>query len=212
MPDRNSTVVIIGGTGDLAQRKLLPALMNLARKRRVAADLRVVGFARRDLTDEAYRDFMWDAARDVADLVVSREDWIGFARQLHYVRGDLNNRADFEALGTRLDQLEANQGLPSNRLYYLSVAPDFFVTALTNLAQAGLAEDSPGWRRAVIEKPFGSDLATARNLNMCLGGVFAENQICRIDSLPREGDGAEPAGFPVRQRHLRASLEPKLHR
>ena len=181
MPDRNTTVVILGGTGDLAQRKLVPALLNLARKRRVAEDLRVVGFARRDLTEEAYRDFMWAAVRDVTDLGVSREEWTGFARHLYFVRGDLNNPKDFEALGTRLGQLEANQGLPPNRLYYLSVAPDLFETALTNLSQAGLAKDSPGWRRVVIEKPFGSNLATARNLNLCVGRVFAENQVYRID-------------------------------
>ena len=181
MPDRNTTVVIIGGTGDLAQRKLVPALVNLARKRRVAEDLRVVGFARRNLTDDAYRDRMWDATRDVADLGVSHEEWLGFARQLYFVRGDLNNRADFEALGTRLGQLESDQARPSNRLYYPSIAPDFFETTLTNLAQAGLAEDSPGWRRVVIEKPFGSDLVTARNLNLCVRSVFAENQVYRID-------------------------------
>ena len=181
MPDRNTTVVIIGGTGDLAQRKLVPALVNLARKRRVAEDLRVVGFARRNLTDDAYRDRMWDATRDVADLGVSHEEWLGFARQLYFVRGDLNNRADFEALGTRLGQLESDQARPSNRLYYLSIAPDFFETTLTNLAQAGLAEDSPGWRRVVIEKPFGSDLATDRNLNLCVRSVFAETQVYRID-------------------------------
>ena len=146
MPDRNTTVVIIGGAGDLAQRKLVPALLTLARKRRVAEDLRVVGFSRRNLTDAAYRDLMWDATRDVADLGVSREEWHSFARRLYFVSGDLNSRADFESLGTRLDQLESDQARPCNRLYYVSVGPDIFEPALTNLAQAGLAEtEGAGW-------------------------------------------------------------------
>jgi glucose-6-phosphate 1-dehydrogenase len=137
---------------------------------------------------------------------------LGFARRLHYVHGDLNTPADFEALGTRLRQLEADRGQPANRLYYLSVAPNYFETALTNHAGAGLTEDSPGWRRVVIEKPFGNDLETARKLNLCVGRVFDENQVYRCRPLPGQRDSAEPAGAAVRQRDIRASLELKFHR
>ena len=181
MTGRKTTIVIIGGTGDLAQRKLVPAICNLAEKGRLDDGLSVVGFARRPLDDATYRDFMWDGVQEVGGLGLTHKTWNDFAPRLHYMSGNLTSLEDFQKLKARLDELDSPDGVDSNRLYYLSVSPEYFETAVENLSLSGLAASSGGWRRIVIEKPFGTDLETAIKLNDTVDRVFDENQVYRID-------------------------------
>ena len=179
MPVENTSIVILGATGDLAQRKLVPALFQLACKGRLPTGMRIVGFAHQDYTEDQFRELMWDSIQQYGDLAVRRDEWAMFARDLHYVGGDLSSLEDFTRLGRRLAELETDDG--ANRLFYLSIAPRFFDTSIENLGAAGLATKYAGWRRVVIEKPFGRDLESARSLNRTVHSVFDERHVYRID-------------------------------
>ncbi len=176
----SATIVIFGASGDLTSRKLVPALYELARKNRLPPDTRVIGFSRTPFADEKWRTAL---AKTTAEFVGQRFDaelWKKFAEQLHYQPGDIANPADFVTLGRRLDELE--QGRPATRIYYLATAPQFYEPAIAHLGAAHLAEETGGTvRRIVIEKPFGVDLASARDLNAAVHRVFAEKQVYRID-------------------------------
>ena len=175
-----TTIVIMGATGDLSQRKLLPALINLTCKGRIAKDTRIVGYARRPLSDEDFRQFMWQGTREFGELAVHREEWDTFARSLFYVSGNLSSQDDLARLRRRLEELEG-ETRPANRLFYLSIAPQLYEDAIRNLGASGLAEEDSGWRRVVVEKPFGRDLASAQALNQTVQKVFSEGQVFRID-------------------------------
>ena len=174
-----TTIVIFGGTGDLAQRKLIPALYNLRRKRRLEGEVDVVGFARVQCTDDSYRDLLRDGARELGGLDATPEKWAEFAHCLHYVPGDLGNPGAFEALGRKLAEVEGSDG--ANRLFYFAIAPTLHRVAAEGLREAGLTAEESGWRRVIIEKPFGEDEESARELNRALHGVFREEQTFRID-------------------------------
>ena len=177
---RKTVIVIFGGTGDLAQRKLVPALFQLACKGRLPQGTSIIGFSRRQLSDNEYREFMWHGVREFSDLAPRREEWDHFAQRLYYVAGDLTRMDDHRRLSTRLIDLGGD--LPSlNRLFYLSVAPQLFETAISNLGKSGMTVEGEGWRRAVIEKPFGRDVKSAQALNGVVADVFREEQIYRID-------------------------------
>ena len=180
MAEGATTLVIVGATGDLARRKLVPALFTLACKSRLPEGLRIVGFARSEYSDDQYREFSWKDVQQFSDLAVRKDDWETFARSLFYVRGDLGNPEDSTNLKERLEGFQGD-GQPINRLFYLSVAPQLYETAVVNLGASGLATEDNGWRRVVIEKPFGQDLASARDLNQVVHRVFNEEQIFRID-------------------------------
>ncbi|MCH7493721.1 glucose-6-phosphate dehydrogenase (NADP(+)) [bacterium] len=181
MAEESTTVVILGGTGDLALRKLVPALFTLACKGRLPQGLRVVAFARRDYSDDRYREYMWNGTREIGGLAARRDEWEMFAGNMYYVSGDIDDPHSFVRLKHRLDGLDKGEDGTSNRLYYLSVAPRLFETAVKNIAEAGLANEDNGWRRAVIEKPFGHDLESAQKLNRAVQEVFDEHQVYRID-------------------------------
>ena len=174
-----TTIVIFGGTGDLAQRKLIPALYNLRRKRRVDNEVNVVGFARAQHDDGSYRDLLREGARDLGGLDATPEEWAGFADCMHYVCGDLGDAASFEALGRKLTEVEGPDG--ANRLFYFAIAPSLHQKAAEGLRDAGLTTEESGWRRVIIEKPFGKDEESARALNRALHNVFREDQTFRID-------------------------------
>ena len=176
----STTLVILGASGDLARRKLVPALFNLACKDRLPDGLRIVGVSRSDYSDEAYRELTWKGAVEFGGLAERREEWGTFARNLFYVRGDLNQAEDFLRLKRWLEEQETGNG-PVNRLFFLSIAPQFYEPAVRNLGASGLAAEENGWRRVVIEKPFGWDLASARALNRRVNDVFSEDQVYRID-------------------------------
>ena len=175
-----NTIVIMGSTGDLARRKLIPALFQLACKGRLPKGLRIAGFARPEYSDDQYREYMWESVQEFGQLAVRRDEWAQFARQLFYVGGDLGSPQDYIRLRQRVEELEDGNGTV-NRLFYLSIAPRFFGTAVTNLGGAGLAKGEGGWRRVVIEKPFGRDLESAQSLNSVVHNVFDEDQVLRID-------------------------------
>ncbi|MCI0438389.1 MAG: glucose-6-phosphate dehydrogenase [Chloroflexi bacterium] len=183
-----TTIVIFGGNGDLAQRKLVPALFHLTCKSRLPQKVKIVGVARTPYSDDEYRALMWKGARELADLAPRQDEWEAFAANLHYQRGDLTRLEDFEKLKMRLDELEGD-GL-ANRLFFMSVAPQFYEPGVRHLGESGLArfvldgrsrDEEGGWRRVVIEKPFGWDLRSAQELNRAVSQVFSEEQVFRID-------------------------------
>ena len=180
MAGESTTIVIFGGTGDLARRKLLPALFQLACKGRLPEGLRILGVARGEYSDDGFREFMGNSVREIGELAARTDEWSKFARNLFYVRGDVGVSEDFGRLRSRLEELEAPGG-SGNRLFYLSVAPRLFGTAVTNLGASGLAGKDGGWRRVVVEKPFGRDLDSAQAVNRIIHDVFDEGQVYRID-------------------------------
>ena len=177
----STSIVIFGGTGDLAQRKLIPALFELTYRKRIPDDLRVVCFARSDYTSESYREFMWNKVSEFRDLAAHRDAWNEFARRIHYIRGDLGDPEGLGILNNGLHKLDGGDNVPANWLFYLSIAPWLFEPALRNMAEKGLADETTGWRRVVIEKPFGNDLKSAVELDSLVGEVFDERQVFRID-------------------------------
>jgi glucose-6-phosphate 1-dehydrogenase len=173
-----TTIVIFGASGDLTWRKLVPALYNAFKKGRLAECANIVGFARRPFTDESFRAHLQEGATQFTAETFDPISWETFARMLHYFQGDLDVEGDFPRLETFLTELE---GHPSNRLYYLATAPEHYPLIVSALGAAGMASGKNGWRRIVIEKPFGANLATAQALNQTVHAVFAESQVYRID-------------------------------
>ena len=178
--ERPTTVVIIGASGDLTRRKLVPALFNLGCKGRLPPDLRIIGYSRTDFSEDGFREFMWEGARELGDLNVPRDEWDRFARALHYLRGDAGSTADMERLKNHLEELDRG-GPGSNRLFNLAIAPHLYEGVVQTLGSAGLAASDGGWSRVIIEKPFGRDLPSAVELNRVVSGVFSEHQVYRID-------------------------------
>lgn len=174
-----STFVIFGATGDLARRKILPALYELHEKARTAQGCAIVGVARdTELDDLAFRALVRDAvaatATDPGELDRWLETWV------HYQPVGEGTLEEFEAIAARIEELEKSLGLPQNRIFYLALPPSAFGPTSRMLAKIGLNE-SAGWTRIVIEKPFGHDLDSARRLNRMLHECFDESQIYRID-------------------------------
>jgi glucose-6-phosphate 1-dehydrogenase len=173
------TLVIFGASGDLTSRKLIPALYLLAHKGRLPKQTRIVGVARSKFTNESWRTELEESTRKFTAKAFDPKDWQAFAANLFYHPGDIDKPDDFKALAKLLDELEA--GAATTRLYYLATAPGLYATAIENLGGAGLADESRGVRRVVIEKPFGTDLKTAQELNRQTHQVFDEKQVYRID-------------------------------
>lgn len=182
MPQQdNTSIVIFGGTGDLAQRKLIPALFELTYRKRIPDNIRIICFARSDYTSESYRGFMWNKVSEFRDLATHREEWREFERRIHYIRGDLSAPDDLGNLKKELQRLDSDSDVPANWLFYLSIAPWLFEAALRNMAAHDFADETSGWRRVVIEKPFGYDLNSAVELDNLVGQFFDERQVFRID-------------------------------
>lgn len=178
------TIVIFGASGDLARRKLIPALYNLRAcgEGMGARDFAVLGFARRQIAVERFRDQMRDAVAGHSRLELDGRCWSDFAARLDYL-GGLDQPGGFERLRTRLEQMEANYGLPPNRIYYLSIPPEAIDDTVAGLDRAGLIAKpgAPYFTRVVVEKPIGHDLESARETNRTILQHFAESQIFRID-------------------------------
>jgi glucose-6-phosphate 1-dehydrogenase len=173
------TLAIFGASGDLTSRKLIPALYSLFQKGRLPSDTRIVGIARTKFTHEAWRDELAAATQKFAAKAFNSAAWTAFAANVFYQPGDIDQPEDFARLSAFLDELEAKR--QSTRLYYLATAPQLYAQAIANLGAAGLADETRGVRRVVIEKPFGTDLTTAQELNRATHLVFAEKQVYRID-------------------------------
>jgi glucose-6-phosphate 1-dehydrogenase len=178
------SVVIFGASGDLARRKLIPALYNLrACGQGISpSDFAVLGFARRQMATDRFREQMREAVASSSRLELDDRCWSDFAVRLDYLAG-LDQPNGFQRLRTRLEQMEADYGLPPNRIYYLSIPPKAINATIAGLDEAGLIA-KPGARyftRVVVEKPIGHDLDSARQTNDAILKHFAEAQIFRID-------------------------------
>ena len=173
------TITIFGASGDLTRRKLIPALYRLFRKDRLPDSTHIVGISRRKVTSQAWRDQLGQSTSDFVADQFDSDSWRQFASNVHYHPGDVTQPDDFRSLATFLHQLEGDR--PAARLYYLATSPSLYEPAVAGLGQAGLADQSLGARRVVIEKPFGTDLPSARQLNEHVHDVFGEPQIYRID-------------------------------
>ena len=174
-------MVIFGASGDLTKRKLIPALFNLRRSGLLSDNFAVLGIARQPLSDEELRQRVDDdiAACDEPEDP-DCQSWL--LQRVHYLAGDVTDRAIYDQIAARLAELDEKYGTQGNHLYYLATAPTLFATVVQHLGAAGLAGESEGrWRRVVIEKPFGRDLESARELNRQLAHVLAERQTYRID-------------------------------
>jgi len=176
-------MVIFGASGDLTRRKLVPALYNLDLERLLPGSISIIGMARRPIPTAEFRKQMWDGINSFSrKRPVDPAAWENFGQNIEYFQGDFDDPAAYRRLGELLDRLDAGRGTSGNRLFYLATAPDYFPVILKQLGAAGLNHSpSGGWVRAVIEKPFGRDLNSARELNRMAHAVFAEDQIYRID-------------------------------
>jgi glucose-6-phosphate 1-dehydrogenase len=176
------TVVIFGATGDLTHRKLIPALYNLAADGDLPSSLSVVGFARRDKSDEVFRKEVEEATRKFSRQHVEDELWKDFAERIFYHRSEFGDDDGYRRLAERLREIDEQCGTRGNRLFYLSVAPSEFEGILTKLKQFGLNEAASGsWARVIVEKPFGTDLPSAQELNSVVSRTFREKDTFRID-------------------------------
>lgn len=178
--DSHTTIVIFGASGDLTQRKLMPALFSLYCKDRLPGDLHILGMARSEASDESFRQEMKSAMEQFGPPELDMDAWQGFASRLGYVCGDFKEDAAMDELRGRLASIEADRG-KGNRIYYLATPPFVYEPALRRLGEMAMVETSNGWRRVVIEKPFGQDLESAQHLNAVAHEVLAEDQIYRID-------------------------------
>src|ERR1700736_5531774 len=176
------SVIIFGATGDLTHRKLLPALYNLAADGELPPAVAVIGFARREKSDDDFRREMEEAVRKFSRQTVRDEIWKTFSQSIFYHQSDFSDEAGFKSLAERLDKIDKERGTRGNRLFYFAVAPDQFEPILKHLKAVGLNKAREGsWARVIIEKPFGSDLASARELNHVVSNSFSEHQTYRID-------------------------------
>jgi glucose-6-phosphate 1-dehydrogenase len=175
----SQTIVIFGASGDLTSRKLVPALYELHRKRRLPEGTRIVGFSRTPLADEAWRAKLAQSTSHFVGGNFDRASWETFAPCLFYHPGDIGKPDDFTALAARLDRFDGPDR--GGRIFYLATAPEFYEPAIARLGVSGLARQEGPCRRIVVEKPFGVDLASARRLNEAVHAVFREEQVYRID-------------------------------
>ncbi|TWT31362.1 glucose-6-phosphate dehydrogenase [Blastopirellula retiformator] len=172
------TIVIFGASGDLTSRKLIPALYLLHKKGRLPESTRVVGVSRTTFTSDAWRADLEETTRKFTGDSFDAAAWTEFAAQVYYQPGDLQDSGDMETLAGFLNELEGGE---ASRIYYLSTMPKLYPIAVEMIGAAGMADQSQGPRRVVIEKPFGTDLTTAQQLNSRVHKVFAEDHVYRID-------------------------------
>jgi len=176
------SVVIFGATGDLTHRKLVPALYNLAADGELPPAVAVVGFARREKSDDEFRHEMEESTRKFSRQSVRDEIWKTFAQSIFYHQSDFGDESGYKTLATKLDKIDKERGTRGNRLFYFAVAPDQFEPILKHLKTAGLNQAREGsWARVIVEKPFGTDLDSARELNRVVRNSFTEEQTYRID-------------------------------
>ncbi len=176
-------LVIFGVTGDLSRKKLMPAVYDLANRGLLPPSFALVGFARRDWEDEDFAAEVHDAVRAHARTPFRESTWAQLAEGFRFVPGELTNPDDFHRLADRVAELDDQQGTGGNHAFYLSIPPRLFGDVATALESSGLADPGPSgsWRRVVIEKPFGHDLDSARELNAAIERVFPAESVFRID-------------------------------
>jgi glucose-6-phosphate 1-dehydrogenase len=183
-------LVIFGVTGDLSRKKLMPAVYDLANRGLLPPSFALVGFARRDWANQDFAQVVYEAVKEYARTPFRDEVWKQLAEGFRFVPGDFDDDAAFEALRKTIEDLDKERGTGGNHAFYLAVPPKFFPEVIQQLKKHGLAQpvdaahnqgDLTPWRRVVIEKPFGHDLASARELNRIVGEVFPPSSVFRID-------------------------------
>ncbi|GHD40105.1 glucose-6-phosphate dehydrogenase [Mycetocola manganoxydans] len=177
-----SGLIIFGVTGDLSRKKLMPAVYDLANRGLLPPGFSLVGFARRDWEDQDFMEVVHEAVKSYARTEYREDVWNQLAQGIRFVSGEFGDDAAFENLKETVDKLDAERGTMGNHAFYLSIPPKAFPEVTEQLRRSGLADASEGqWRRVVIEKPFGSDLKTARELNTVVESVFPPDSVFRID-------------------------------
>ena len=177
-----AVIVIFGAAGDLTKRKLIPALFNLAAQKLLSSQIAMVGIDRVEMDSDAYRQTLSEEIKSYVGDGFNQDLWEANVGKAYYMPGDFRNAESYQQLKKFLLEVDQEQGTPGNYLFYLATPPSFFGVIATELGKAGLAEEvDDRWRRIIIEKPFGRDLESARELNATLHQSFAEHQIYRID-------------------------------
>ena len=176
-------LVVFGVTGDLARKKLIPAVYDLANRGLLPAGFVLLGFARRDWGDGEFEEVAKEAARKGARTEFREETWHRLADAIRFIPGSFDDDDAFNSLAAALSELDATHGTQGNAAFYLSIPPSAFPTVLSQMQRTGMAdnEQSGGWRRVVVEKPFGEDLASAQELNHLVDSVFTAKDVFRID-------------------------------
>ena len=176
-------LVVFGVTGDLARKKLLPAVYDLANRGLLPPGFVVLGFARRDWGAGEFSAMAEQAAKEHARTPWRTDVWARLAENIQFVPGSFDDDAAFDRLAQRLNELRASHGIEGNAAFYLSIPPAAFPVVLKQMSRTRMADDESagGWRRVVVEKPFGHDLASARDLNALVDDVFTRDEVFRID-------------------------------
>lgn len=178
------TIVIFGASGDLTARKLIPALFHLFQEKQLPDPVRIVGFARREKSHDAWREELWGALQQFSRTKnIPPADWAAFAQNLFYCQGEFGDAGAYQRLKLLLESF-SHESLGKNLLFYLSTSPSQFAEIAEHLSRSELltrSESKPGWQRVVVEKPFGHDLVSAQQLNQELTRFAYEKQIYRID-------------------------------
>src|SRR5918993_1945228 len=175
-------VVIFGASGDLARRKLIPALYRLVQERLLPAEFAIIGLGRTPMSDDEFREKMKASVIEFSEAKrVDEEVWQSFAQGIKFLPSDIGKPECYQVLSEMLEQVDRERGTQGNRLFYLSVAPEFYAEAVKQLGEAGVTKQDKGGVRVIIEKPFGTSLDSARELNQQIRQHLKEQQIYRID-------------------------------
>ena len=174
--------VIFGASGDLTNRLLIPALYHLKRGNLLPEDFALIGISRKQESDEEFRDRLGKSLRELSHDPIDEADWNWLAQRMHYMAGDLGDPSTYERLKALLRRTDVDHRTGGNYLFYMAVPATQFATIVQHLGAAGLVREANGqWRRVVVEKPFGTDLKSAKELNRVLLEILTEQQIYRID-------------------------------
>ncbi|MDO9497448.1 MAG: glucose-6-phosphate dehydrogenase, partial [Nocardioides sp.] len=175
-------MVLFGVTGDLSRKKIMPAIYDLANRGLLPPGFSLVGFARRDWADQDFAQIVHDSVRTYARTEFREEVWKQLSEGFRFVQGDFDDDDAFETLRHTIEELDRTRGTEGNHAFYLAIPPGFFGAVAGQLKEHGLVDPtSDSWRRVVVEKPFGHDLESARELNGVLAEVFEHGSIFRID-------------------------------
>ena len=176
------SMVLFGVTGDLARKKLMPAIYDLANRGLLPPGFSLVGFARRDWADQDFGKIVYESVRERARTPFREEVWRSLSEGIRFVPGSFDDDSAFDLLAQVVQELDEQRGTGGNHAFYLSIPPSFFATVCEQLERSGLSTPQAGsWRRVVIEKPFGHDLKSARELNAIVENVFPADSVFRID-------------------------------
>src|SRR5882762_7618396 len=174
-------MVVFGASGDLTKRKLIPALYNLAKDNLLSKDFALVGVARNEMTTDEFRDMINKEIGDFATTKLDPQQWEWLSKRIYYISGDFGDPVVYQNLSNLLATLDKEHNTRGNYFFYLATSPSFFSPVIKQLGAAGLVKEENGWRRVIIEKPFGRDYDSAKKLNKEIRQVLDEKQIYRID-------------------------------